>query len=155
MTGFQGTTLTIGTLPMAFYSGLWAYDGWYVILCYIIILDYLYSSIIIFITSMKMCVLQDRINFSLGRSKKPRKVHYFNYFFILLQVLFYILIICDFLQEYTAEHSYCSTIRHPDLFFDELIILVCFVNFRNNFCSCSSSCKYMEIDIIIFVIFVN
>ncbi|XP_025418600.1 b(0,+)-type amino acid transporter 1-like isoform X2 [Sipha flava] len=27
-TGFEGTTLTISTLPMAFYSGLWAFDGW-------------------------------------------------------------------------------------------------------------------------------
>ncbi|VVC39527.1 Hypothetical protein CINCED_3A008420 [Cinara cedri] len=28
MTGFKGTTLSIETLPIAFYSGLWAYDGW-------------------------------------------------------------------------------------------------------------------------------
>lgn len=28
MTGFEGTTLSIDTLPIAFYSGLWAYDGW-------------------------------------------------------------------------------------------------------------------------------
>lgn len=27
-TGFEGTTLSIDTLPVAFYSGLWAYDGW-------------------------------------------------------------------------------------------------------------------------------
>ncbi|KAE9535558.1 hypothetical protein AGLY_007459 [Aphis glycines] len=27
MTGFEGTTLSIDTLPIAFYSGLWAYDG--------------------------------------------------------------------------------------------------------------------------------
>ncbi|VVC39531.1 Amino acid/polyamine transporter I [Cinara cedri] len=27
-TGFEGTSLTISTLPIAFYSGLWAFDGW-------------------------------------------------------------------------------------------------------------------------------
>jgi len=29
MTGFEGTTISLETLPIAFYSGLWAYDGWY------------------------------------------------------------------------------------------------------------------------------
>lgn len=28
MTGFEGTTLSMNTLPVAFYNGLWAYDGW-------------------------------------------------------------------------------------------------------------------------------
>uniref|UniRef100_A0A2S2Q744 B(0,+)-type amino acid transporter 1 n=1 Tax=Sipha flava TaxID=143950 RepID=A0A2S2Q744_9HEMI len=28
MTGFEGTTLSMESLPIAFYSGLWAYDGW-------------------------------------------------------------------------------------------------------------------------------
>ncbi|VVC39530.1 Amino acid/polyamine transporter I [Cinara cedri] len=28
MTGFDGTTLTLKTFPIAFYSGLWAYEGW-------------------------------------------------------------------------------------------------------------------------------
>lgn len=28
MTGFDGTTLSMDSFPIAFYSGLWAYDGW-------------------------------------------------------------------------------------------------------------------------------
>ncbi|VVC39532.1 Amino acid/polyamine transporter I [Cinara cedri] len=27
-TGFEGTSLTVSTLPIALYSGLWAFDGW-------------------------------------------------------------------------------------------------------------------------------
>ena len=27
-TGFQGTTSSVGNIATAFYSGLWAYDGW-------------------------------------------------------------------------------------------------------------------------------
>lgn len=27
-TGFKGTTQSVGNIAAAFYSGLWAYDGW-------------------------------------------------------------------------------------------------------------------------------
>ena len=30
--GFAGTTAAIGPIALAFYNGMWAYDGWYYIL---------------------------------------------------------------------------------------------------------------------------
>ena len=28
--GFEGTSTDFGTIALAFYGGLWAYDGWYI-----------------------------------------------------------------------------------------------------------------------------